>query len=157
MSPTVQGLYGNRTRLRVCGLCFRNSGMLLVNHHGLTPGDFWAPPGGGIEFGEDVKTCLVREFAEETGLAATVGDFLFACEVVKPPLHAIELFFLVEAPTGEPRLGLDPESGKRQIIREVRFMTQPEFDKLDRGNVHGIFRICPKFDQITSLKGYFKL
>lgn len=157
MGLTVQELYGNRTRLRVCGVCFRNSALLLVNHAELSAGDFWAPPGGGIEFGEDAKSCLAREFREETGLTPTVGDFLFACELVKPPLHAIELFFSVEVGGGEPIRGSDPESGNRQIIREVRFMTQTEFDKLDREHSHGIFRISPKFDQITGLKGYFKL
>src|SRR3954470_21064799 len=35
-------------------------------------GGGWAPPSGGVEPGEDLRTALQREIAEETALTATV-------------------------------------------------------------------------------------
>jgi 8-oxo-dGTP pyrophosphatase MutT (NUDIX family) len=58
MSNQVHKIFGNKVRLRVCGICINNDGILLVNHRGLTQGDFWAPPGGGINFGETALNAL---------------------------------------------------------------------------------------------------
>ena len=82
MDKSVLELYGNRLRVRVCGICIRNDQLLLVNHRGLVEGDFWSFPGGGMQFGETAKECLTREFMEETGLTVEVGDFLFTCEFI---------------------------------------------------------------------------
>jgi 8-oxo-dGTP diphosphatase len=131
--------------------------LVMVNHRYLTDTDFWAPPGGGIEFGEDAAASLAREFSEETGLKVDVGPYLFACELVRPPLHAIELFFHVVYKGGDLLTGRDPESGDQQIIKEVRMLTPGEIRKLGPGRVHGILSRYPDIGQITALRGYFKL
>src|SRR5579862_9492774 len=94
MENEVQTFYGNRLRVRACGLCVKNDSLLLVNHE-ISGRSFWAPPGGGIQFGETAAECLTREFKEETGLTINVKKFAFCCEFIKQPLHAIELFFEV--------------------------------------------------------------
>lgn len=157
MEETINKLYGNRVRVRSCGICIIGDSMVMVNHRGLADGDFWIPPGGGVEFGEDTPASLVREFREETGLQVDVGPFLFACELVKPPLHSVELFFHVVYKGGELIAGKDPESGERQIIREVRMLTSGEIRKLGPGHVHGVLSKYPEISQITALRGYFKL
>jgi 8-oxo-dGTP diphosphatase len=157
MIDSVQKMYGNILRIRACGICIENDRLLLVNHVGLTNGDFWAPPGGGMQFGEVATDCVVREFLEETGLVVEVRDFLFACEFMKEPLHALELFFLVKKVGGQLLKGVDPESGNDQIIREVKFMDWKEIESLNKGNLHGIFGLTEKMDRIIDLKGYFKL
>jgi 8-oxo-dGTP diphosphatase len=156
MEKSVEQLYGNRVRVRVCGICIIGDKLVMVNHH-LNDDSFWAPPGGGIEFGEDSPSCLAREFREETGLLVDVGPFLFACELVKPPLHAVELFFHVVYKGGELIVGKDPESGQRQIIKDVQMLTASDIRKLGPGRVHGILARYPDISQITSLRGYFKL
>jgi 8-oxo-dGTP diphosphatase len=159
MENPAHQLYSNRVRVRTCGICIIGESMVMVNHHGLGAGegDFWAPPGGGIEFGEDAAACLAREFREETGLEIDTGPFLFACELVKPPLHAVELFFHVVYKGGELVVGKDPESGQRQIIKDVRMLTSRDIRKLGAGRVHGILAKYPDISQITALRGYFKL
>lgn len=157
MGNPVLEMYGNRVRARTCGICIVGDRLVMVNHRDVTDGDFWAPPGGGIELEEDAPACLAREFREETGLLVDVGPFLFACELVKPPLHAVELFFHVVYKGGELTLGKDPESGQRQIIKEVQMLTSAELGKLGPGHVHGILARYPDISQITALRGYFKL
>jgi 8-oxo-dGTP diphosphatase len=156
MEKSVEELYGNRVRVRVCGICIIGDKLVTVNHH-LDGESFWAPPGGGMEFGEDSASCLVREFLEETGLQVDVGPFLFTCELVKPPLHAVELFFHVVYKGGELIVGKDPESGQRQIIKDVQMLTSAEIRKLAPRRVHGILARYPDISQITALRGYFKL
>ena len=157
MNGSVQQFYGNRLRVRVCGICIENDGLLLANHTELTAHDFWAPPGGGIEQSESANDCLVREFKEETGLVIEVCDFLFVCEFIKEPLHAIELFFNVKKKGGLLEKGIDPEAGDYQIIKEIRFLNWSEIENIDKSHLHGIFKFVEKPNEITQLRGYFKL
>lgn len=157
MDNPVHEQYGGRVRTRVCGICIMGDRLVMVRHRFVGDSGFWAPPGGGIEFGEDARASLAREFLEETGLTVDVGPFLFACELVKPPLHAVELFFHVIHKGGEISVGTDPESGDRQIIENVVLMSSNEVRELPPGQVHGILARYPDIRQITSLRGYFKL
>jgi ADP-ribose pyrophosphatase YjhB (NUDIX family) len=63
------------TRVAAYGLLQRENKLLLCRlsqHVGLHPGH-WTLPGGGLDFGEDPEQAVVREFAEETGLAINVA------------------------------------------------------------------------------------
>lgn len=154
----VPDVYGNRLRVRACGICTNETGILLINHGGLHGGDFWSPPGGGIEFGETAEMCLVREFREETSLEVNVGKFLFACEFIKQPLHAIELFFEIDSYAGNPSLGIDPElENADQFIKSLKFMRWEEFTSCPSGSLHGIFNFLDIPSEIKNLTGYFKV
>lgn len=157
MGPLVHHFYGNQLRLRVCGICLVEDKILLVNHSGLTDTNFWAPPGGGLQFGESAESCLKREFLEETGLEIEIRDFLFACEFIHSPLHAVELFFLTSLKSGELKKGYDPEMLEHQIIQEVKFFSWAEIERLPPEELHGIFSKATKPSKIVGLRGYFKL
>ena len=158
MDKSVQEIYGNRVRSRVCGLCWQGEELLLVNHCGLYDYDFWAPPGGGIEFGQSIEMNLAREFEEETGLKVEVVEFLFACEFIQPPLHAIELFFEVRILGGSLTVGHDPEMGKKQqIIKEVKYLSEIEIAAIPERQKHGLFKAAKSFKNVRSLKGYLKI
>lgn len=157
MSSPVHKIFGNQLRVRVCGICIDRNKILLVNHSGLSHGDFWAPPGGGMKFGESAEACLKREFKEETGLNVEISDFLFAAEYIHEPLHAVELFFLTTLIGGTLKKGEDPEMGAEQIIQEVRFFDWQEIDQLKSGERHGIFDKAQHASKIVDLRGYFKL
>jgi len=45
---------------------------------------FWEFPGGKLEPGEDVQTCIVRELQEELGVTSTAGDVLTISEYTYP-------------------------------------------------------------------------
>lgn len=152
----VLKLYGNRLRVRVCGLYREADRLLMVCHRGIGLTDtFWCPPGGGSQFSETATDALIREFDEETGLAITVGELLFVNEFLSQPLHALELFFAVNRVGGHLHQGIDPEmSLEGQIIDDVRMMTFDEIKAYPPHEVHTLFSRCASLDDVFRLRGY---
>lgn len=157
MIDSVYQAFGNKLRVRICGICVDDNKLLMINHLGVREGDFWSPPGGGLQFGETAEDCLKREFEEETGLQIDIEEFLFICEFMHTPLHALEIFFLVNMVKGNLRKGNDPELADHQIINDVKFMPWDEIDHLSPASKHGIFNLSSKSSKIVDLRGYFKL
>lgn len=156
MDQEIERTYGNKIRVRACGLCWNDDALLLVNHSHLGPDNFWAPPGGGIELWTSAEQALKKEFLEETGLEINVGQFQFAAEFIKPPLHAIELFFRVTMVGGFLKKGQDPET-KLQIIKEVGFKSFDSIHLLATPNRHGIFSHAHTPSDLRNLRGYIRL
>jgi len=157
MDKEIEKKFAGKIRVRACGLCWLGEQLLMVNHQGLYPHDFWSPPGGGVEYGESTSDALVREFSEETGLVVAVERLAFVCELVKPPLHAVELFFDVHVVSGTLRTGTDPElSHHRQMIKEVRFMPELVRKSLPKEACHGLIAHLDN-EKIRRLNGYFRI
>lgn len=154
----IKSIYGEKLRVRVCGICIKDDQLLLVRHKGLSAsGTLWAPPGGGMEYGEDAKTALRREFLEETGLDVEVGEFLFVHEYLDKPLHGIELFFEVKNVAGTLKSGSDPEMGDNfQIITQTSFMPLEEIKKIPEASLHYVIQNITSFESLLKLRGYFK-
>lgn len=146
--------FGNKIRVRVCGLLYNDERLLLLNHKGLYGHDFWSPPGGGIEFGETAENALKREFFEECKLNVAVGNFLFACEFVQPPMHAIELFFPVTA-SGKAQLGNDPEMAGKDLLTELKYWSSTDLQALPPHQRHGIFKLTVEPSKVLGLRGFF--
>ena len=153
MTPEIAEIYGNRVRIRVCGLCWQEGSLLLIKHK-MGPEGFWAPPGGGLEYGESLEDTLRREFSEETGLDVVSEKFLFGCEFIKPPLHAVELFFNVRIVGGKLKNGHDPEI---QIIEKVQFLTQQEIEKIQKESLHGIINRFQNLEALRQLTGFYRI
>ena len=59
----AQQLYGNRIRVRVCGVCIENGQILLVCHRPiLGKNDYWCPPGGGVDEGETRQIKTIEDY-----------------------------------------------------------------------------------------------
>ena|SRR5687768_11035785 len=153
MTPKIAQIYGNKVRLRVCGLCCQDDSLLLIMHK-LGNNDFWAPPGGGVEYGETTEDALKREFLEETGLTVAVEKFLFGCEFIKTPLHAVELFFEVKRVAGVLKNGYDPEL---QLIESARFLSWQEVKNIPEKSLHGIINKCPDLGSLRQLRGFYSI
>lgn len=134
MHQEAVNLYGNHLRVRVCGVYIHENKILLVKHHALQEeGFFWAPPGGGLQFGETIEDALKREFVEETGLYVEVHELITVTEYLSLPLHAVELFFHVKTIDGILKQGKDPEiSAENQLISEVKMLSLAEINLLQK-------------------------
>lgn len=150
--------FGNKLRIRVCGICIEEDRILLINHHSLNKGgDFWAPPGGGMEFGFSSEENLEREFLEETGLKIEVEKFMFIHEYLSPPLHAIELIFKVERVGGTLKIGMDPEmKTEEQIIKNVAFIPWEKIKDMPKGSIHQLFDQVSDIMDLMNLNGFFR-
>ena len=149
-------MFQGKVRVRGCGLLIEGDSILLLKHHGLGIDEIlWSPPGGGVEFGEDVRKTVRREFAEETGLEVNVGDFLFINEHIDSKHHAIELFFKVTKAEGNLKLGVDPEL-KTQILADIRFLNILEIRQLPSTSVHSVFSRIENLNELLELRGYYK-
>lgn len=136
----VEQIFGNKVRIRVCGLCFEDDKILLVRHN-MGAYKLWSPPGGGVLFGESTRDTLKREFLEETNLSVEVGELITIHEHIVEPFHAIELFFNIPEWHGKLTLGKEPELSKN-IIEEVKFFDSQELNLLNSEELHPIIKNC---------------
>ena len=149
--------YADKLRVRVCGICIQQDKLLLVRH-GKTIGNnaFWAPPGGGLHYGETMQACLKREMLEETGLEVRVERFLFVNEFLQPPLHAVELFFEVRITGGNLRTGTDPEAAPGEALLEhVQWLTIKELQNIPHKDKHRALQLLLSLDDLLGLNHYF--
>jgi 8-oxo-dGTP diphosphatase len=162
MDKSLEKLYGNKVRTRVCGICHDDKGRLLVvNMKGISSDleqnqPFFAPIGGGIELGETATDALKREFLEETGLDIEIDYFMCIYEYINLPIHAVELFFAVRAVGGKLKTGFDPEHGTNQIITSVDYLDYSQILKLPSQKRHGIFNYAASLDNLKKLRGYIR-
>lgn len=116
--------YRHVLRVRVCGILIEESQLLLVHMRSpVTDSLVWMPPGGGLEFGEPIESCLIREFKEETGLDVKPQELQFVNELIQPPFHALELYYRVIKTGGQLQFGSDPEHhADSQLLQEVKWI-----------------------------------
>lgn len=92
-----------RFNVRVYGLLIMN-GSVLVTRETIKGSTVTKFPGGGLEFGEGLAECLVREFGEELGTAVRIRshfyttDF-FVASAFDPDSQVISVYYLVEPVT----------------------------------------------------------
>ena len=139
---TINNIIANKLRVRVCGLCLINQQLLLIKHTHLDGnGFFWAPPGGGIHFGEALASCLKREFLEETYLPIEIGNLIHVDEFITEKYHAVEVFYKVNAQHTNFKLGHDPEfPSDDQLMTDIHLFTKKEIQQLPNVQKHKVLQ-----------------
>lgn len=157
LTTEIEKAFGNKLRLRVCGILTKGEAVLLAKHKNLGGEFLWSPPGGGVDFGESVYDALKREFEEETGLSVGIGEMLFVHEYLDPPLHAIELFFRVTLLEGNLSIGIDPEMpNDAQIIEDMQYLDFDYIDNIRPVNIHRSFHGHKSLISYVSQNGFLK-
>lgn len=67
--------------IRVYGILIDHNNRILVSDEYIRGNYFTKFPGGGLEFGEGTRDCLIREFKEETDLDVTVGEHIYTTDI----------------------------------------------------------------------------
>ena len=93
-----------KPKVRVTGILIENGKILLVEQKVTESQDrAWSLPGGGLEFGESIERCLMREILEETGLEVSVQELLYICDRIQDGRHMVHLTFTLERLGGKLR------------------------------------------------------
>ena len=107
-------------RLAVRAIILHEGRLLLVNAYSGRRSDLWCAPGGGVNPGSSLPENLIREVAEETGLAVTVGPLALVNEFHDPKsgFHQVDLFFRCTIASG----ALDPAwADPARVVTSRRF------------------------------------
>ncbi|MDO8998739.1 MAG: NUDIX domain-containing protein [Bacteroidota bacterium] len=90
-----------KLNVRVYGILSQNNSVLVSDEY-IKGNKITKFPGGGLEFGEGTKDCLVREFKEELDLEIEVLDHLYTTDFfVSSSFHTnsqvISIYYFVKA------------------------------------------------------------
>lgn len=115
-------------RVRIAVILIKDNKILLIRQE-KAGHSYWLVPGGGVNFGEEISSCAIREIKEETNLEVKLGKLLFINESIAPSgnKHLINLFFLGEIESGEIKLA------KEDNLKELSFI---DIEKLSFLELH---------------------
>jgi len=143
----------NRPRVSASVLRADRREVLMVQHRRPNGTTYWQFPGGGIEADEHPETAVLRELAEETGLAGRVVRQLF----VIPYKYGLSTTYLVavDEPTSL-HFGYDPEErdAEHQKLAAVAWQRldmmgdNPEIEALK----HVLDTLVPFSDDFVSVR-----
>lgn len=94
----------NRFNIRVYALCLCGNDEVLITHEKIDTFSFIKFPGGGLELGEGIKDCLLRELKEEADLIPQniqhfyTTDF-FQVSAFNPEDQLISVYYTCEVET----------------------------------------------------------
>lgn len=92
--------------IRVYGILINSSDEVLLSDERYLGQEFTKFPGGGLQIGEGLKDCLIREFKEELGIQITVGELIYLTDFYQPSAlnkkeQIISVYYKVFTPNPE--------------------------------------------------------
>jgi 8-oxo-dGTP diphosphatase len=98
-------------RLAVRAVILDDRGRLLLVNAYAGRDDLWCAPGGGVRLHDSLPDNLLREVAEETGIAVTVGPPCLVNEFHDPGgrFHQVDIYFRCHLAGPVPADWTDPE------------------------------------------------
>jgi 8-oxo-dGTP diphosphatase len=88
--------------IRVYGILINEQKQVLVSDEYIRGNYYTKFPGGGLEFGEGTRDCLMREFKEEMDLDVKVTDHIYTTDFFQmsafnPEHQIISIYYFAEA------------------------------------------------------------
>ncbi|MHA7870193.1 MAG: NUDIX domain-containing protein [Salipiger thiooxidans] len=83
--------------------------LLLLRHFHKGEYDFWAPPGGGVEGGEELEETARRETFEETGLRIETQQLAYIDELIDGSGRMVKFWFTARLLSGSMALSRNPD------------------------------------------------
>lgn len=90
-----------RFNIRVYGILINKEQEILLSDERRYGKKFTKFPGGGLQFGEGIKDCLVREFKEELNITITVDRLFYLTDFYQPSAFSendqiISIYYIVK-------------------------------------------------------------
>ena len=106
--------------IRVRAVIYHENKLLVVKH--LKELDFYALPGGKLEYGEKIQDCLKREIFEELGIQPQVSRLLYINNFIDTNnKQSIEFFF--EVTNAEDYLDIEKLKGSHSFeLYEIKWI-----------------------------------
>ncbi len=126
INPRLEEIDDSLYRVAVRALIVSDNKMLAVKE--VDGGDWWAIPGGGVDYGESLKNCLLREIKEEIGVLSdsVLSDFQIIHYNIGKVVNGVprmNIFFKAVVP--------QDEIVRTDHIEEWGWFTKDEFMELD--------------------------
>jgi 8-oxo-dGTP pyrophosphatase MutT (NUDIX family) len=127
-----------------CHRGVETSGRWLLLHR-REPVEVWDPPGGRMERGEDLTTAVVREVAEETGLAVEVGGPCYALLTLYKGERLLAVSMACRPMSDPDLLTLEPDGaseGRWVSVEEWEHLAADGRSSWDAGDVRKATRMA---------------
>ncbi len=126
VDPRLEEIDDSLYRVAVRALIVSADKILVVKE--VDGGGWWAIPGGGVDYGESLKDCLLREIKEEIGVSslAVSSDFQIVHYNIGKVVNGVprmNVFFRVTVP--------ESEITKTDHVEKWGWFTEGEFAELD--------------------------
>jgi 8-oxo-dGTP pyrophosphatase MutT (NUDIX family) len=106
-------------------ICMNEGKLLMVLQGKPEEEKLWSVPSGGLEAGETLEMCCIREVWEETGYRISILEKLHAKEGVSFGISYKVQYFLASVTSGSPVIQ-DPDG----LIYDIRWVSLEELDQL---------------------------
>ena len=116
-----------------CRSIIIKDGCLLVTQGQNKSHDYYALPGGKLEFGETPHECIVRELLEELGVVAKVGNLLYVSTFTETQIakQHVEFLFRIDNPQDFSDT-ISPEATHAYELSNVEWLNRNDSKKVLR-------------------------
>ncbi len=110
--------------VRVYGILINHKNQILLSDE-IIRGNFYTKfPGGGLEYGEGTRECLVREFSEEMKIKVRTGDHFYTTDFYQqsafdPNYQIISVYYYVTTDELFDLNTINSEEGKPESFRFI--------------------------------------
>ena len=114
--------------VRPCAVLIENKKVLVI--HCNYGEEFYLFPGGGVEPGETIEECVIRETYEETGIKTKILRLIYVNDYIedrKTNKRVLNLFFLAKRIGGRIQQG-EKDKGK---VKKVEWIDLDNFSEID--------------------------